>query len=262
MINGPMAEAQKGYAVLEDVDKGTFERFLEWGYKGYYKAADFAIEAISPPPVPRKKKKRESTTVIGGEVHSVTTAPELHDDVELAGRGELRSDWDKWLGNPKMKKGKDAEATQKTTQELKKSFLRRKYTVRRDAIGIPPARANRGELENYTEVFLSHARLYVFAEKYDIQALRTLALEELHHILTLYTLYRCRTGDIIALLRYVYANTRMPEAGDEELRILMRDYMGHEMSVLMQDEEFKDLMIEDEGALLGNFMEMVALRIN
>jgi len=102
----------------------------------------------------------------------------------------------------------------------------------------------------------------VFAEKYDIQALRTLALEELHHILTLYTLYRCRTGDIIALLRYVYANTRMPEAGDEELRILMRDYMGHEMSVLMQDEEFKDLMIEDEGALLGNFMEMVALRIN
>lgn len=262
MINGPMAEAQKGYAVLEDVEKGTFERFMEWAYKGYYKAADFAIEAISPPPVPRKKKKRESTTVIGEEVPSVATALELHDDVELAGRGELRSDWDNWLGNPKMKKGKDAEATQNTTQELKESFLRHKYTVRRDTISIPPARANRGELENYTGVSLSHARLYVFAEKYDIQALRMLAPEELHHILTLHAIYRCRTGDIIALLRYVYANTRAPAGGDEELRMLVRDYMGYEMSGQMQDEDFKDLMIEDRGALLGDFMEMVALRID
>jgi hypothetical protein len=34
------------------------------------------------------------------------------------------------------------------------------------------------------------------------------------------------------------------------------------MSILMQDEEFKDLMIEDGGALLGDFMEMVVQRID
>lgn len=35
IINGQMAEAQKGFAVLEEVDKGTFKRFVEWAYKGY-----------------------------------------------------------------------------------------------------------------------------------------------------------------------------------------------------------------------------------
>lgn len=49
MINGQMAEAQKGFAVLEEVDEGTFERFIEWAYKGYYTAADFESKASSPP---------------------------------------------------------------------------------------------------------------------------------------------------------------------------------------------------------------------
>lgn len=91
-------------------------------------------------------------------------------------------------------------------QELKASFIRHEHTVRQGIISLPPARANRGANEDYTEVFLSHARLYVFADKYDIQPLKTLALEELHDKLATYTLYRGRTGDILALLRYVYAS--------------------------------------------------------
>jgi hypothetical protein len=58
MINGQMAEAQKGYAVLEDIDKGTFERYMQWAYEGYYKAADFEIETTSPPASSVSTKKR------------------------------------------------------------------------------------------------------------------------------------------------------------------------------------------------------------
>ncbi len=249
MINGQMAEAQKGFAVLEEVDEGTFERFIEWAYKGYYTAANFDLEASSPPsPVPSNKEECETTEWMQKPSADASTADEAP---ELA----IDEDWGYFKQGKKSQKAK-------VRQELKESFLHREYTVRREVISIPPTRANRGVNENYTEVFLSHAHLYVFAEKYDIQPLKTLALEELHNTLALYTLYRRRTGDIVALLRYVYGNTVVPERGGEDLRTLLRDYVGYEMSVLMKDEEFKNLMIEEGGSLLGDFIEMVAKRIN
>jgi hypothetical protein len=48
----------------------------------------------------------------------------------------------------------------------------------------------------------------------------------------------------------------------QDIRSLLRDYIGYEMGVLMEDDEFKVLMIEDQGALLADLMEMVAKRIN
>lgn len=44
--------------------------------------------------------------------------------------------------------------------------------------------------------------------------------------------------------------------------MLLRDYLGYKMNVLMEDGEFKVLMIEDGGPLLEDFIEMVAKRIN
>ena len=35
-MNGGMKETQEGFATLEDVDEGTFVRFLEFLYSGYY----------------------------------------------------------------------------------------------------------------------------------------------------------------------------------------------------------------------------------
>jgi hypothetical protein len=116
--------------------------------------------------------------------------------------------------------------------------------------------------EDYTDVFLSHAKLYVFAEKYDIQTLRTLALENLHNVLAIFTLYKERTGDIITTLRYVYAISRESIDGIEDLRTLLKLHVGYEMDTLMEDEGFRDLMIEEGGALLGDFMKMVMRRIN
>ncbi|KAL8981310.1 MAG: hypothetical protein Q9205_003863 [Flavoplaca limonia] len=143
----------------------------------------------------------------------------------------------------KSKKGK-------SRQELKADFIHREHTVRRE---IPSTRANRGANKDYTEVFLSHARLYVFADKYDIQPLKTLALEELHDTLATYILYRGRTGDILALLRYVYANTGQSARGGEGLRMLLRDYLGYEMSDLMKDGQFKVLMLERGTTVLHSF---------
>lgn len=260
MINGQMAEAQKGFAVLEEVDEGTFERFIEWAYKGYYTAADFELKASSPPsPASSSKEECETTEWMQEPLADLVAESEPLADIaaEPESLTEQPTIWD--LGY--FQSGKKSKKA-KTRQELKASFIRREHTVRRAIISLPPARANRGADEDYTEVFLSHARLYVFADKYDIQPLKALALEELHDTLAAYTLYRGRTGDILTLLRYVYANTGQPARGGGDLRMLLRDYLGYEMNVLMKDWEFKVLMIEDGGALLEDFIQMVAKQIN
>jgi hypothetical protein len=175
MINGQMAEAQKGYTVLDDVDKDTFERYMQWAYQGYYKAADFEPEANCPPspPVPSSKEEHETTNRSEVPPPAEEAPAEEYEVDELLAEApvpEMATVEEQFFFNwarpqhDKKKKKKGA----KTSEELKEPFLHREYTVRREAISVPATRANRGNQEDYTEVFLSHAHLYVFAEKYDI----------------------------------------------------------------------------------------------
>lgn len=85
-------------------------------------------------------------------------------------------------------------------------FHRRKRSANR----LSGQRILQQTITRITQVFVAYARLYVFAKKYDIQPPKTLALKELCKIFAIYTLYRRRTGDIIAPLRYVYANNGVP----------------------------------------------------
>lgn len=142
--------------------------------------------------------------------------------------------------------------------DMKESFINRKYDV--PVLSQPPPRSNQGPLEDYSEVFFSHARVYVFADKYDIEPLKNLALQNLHQTLAIYNLYSERCGDIIALIRYSYANT-VGREGVEDLRALLTDYMGFEMATLARDEDFKTFLLEDGGAVLGDFLNMVVKRV-
>lgn len=72
---------------------------------------------------------------------------------------------------------------------------------------IAEARANHEVCEDYTEVFLSHAQMYVFADRYSVENLRRLTLRRLHETLVKFTLYDVRVPDITALLAFSYATT-------------------------------------------------------
>ena len=262
MINGYMSEAQKGFAIIKDVDEGTFVRFIQWAYKGYYEAGEFQID------LPRA----DSGSLEGQEVEERYLE-------ELVPAAEVPYPEDLAVEVPypeEVAAGESVEAApdevfytdsgassppRRGRRALKESFIRRKPTVPRETLSSCPPRPNQAPNEDYTEVFLSHARVYVFAEKYDIQSLKALALDELHGTLENFDLYAERTGDIIALIRYVYANTGEPVDGVEDMRTVLKHYLGFEMHTLMKDKEFGELMIEDGGALLGDFMRMVQQRI-
>ena len=251
MINGHMAEAKESVATIEDVEEGTFDRFAQWAYSGYYHPGDIRTASNSGSSErPILKTIYEAKKAIRRPAFDES----IEEPIEASTPKEsppLSDECSGWLQHSMLK-----ETWLKN--ELKESFIKRQYTAIAASIPISPPRPNYNGKEDYTQVFLSHAQLYVFAEKYDIRPLRLLALENLHNTLKIFYLYAERTGDIVQLLRYTYANT-----GDssDDLRQIMTEYIGYEMDTLMKDEAFKDVMIDDGGDLLGDFLGMVGKRI-
>jgi len=263
LMNGHLAEAQKGFAVLKDVDKETFVRFIQWAYNGYYDRPDFDIThdtSSSERSIEAEDATADPLPEVEPALDSVVVVEESYNNDWSFGHGSRRKAYKK---EKKRAVWEDIEPTTEHSSKdaLKESFIKLETIVRQDSIAIPPPRPNQDRHEDYTNIFLSHARLHVFADKYDIQSLKVLALEELQTTLAIFTLHRERTSDIIELLRYIYGNTGESVPGAQDLRTLMTHYVGFEMDILIKDQSFKDLMFDDGGALLGDFMSMVGQRI-
>ena len=110
--------------------------------------------------------------------------------------------------------------------------------------------------EDYTEVFQCHARLYVFAEKYDIEPLKRLTKQKMHGTLVQFNLYKERVGDIVELLRYIYANTPDRDHATDELRELVMKYVVCKYDKVAASEEFLELM-EEGGACVRDCLKML-----
>lgn len=124
-------------------------------------------------------------------------------------------------------------------------------------------RENSSPTEDYTTVFLGHAQLYVFAEKWGIISLKTLALSKLHETLTTFTLYAVRRPDIVALLRYTFSNYHTPDLVDavDDLRSLIVLCTVSEAENLIHCPDFLSIFGEG-GQLAQNLVQMLMKRID
>lgn len=104
--------------------------------------------------------------------------------------------------------------------ELIRKFLDETGIVYPNSTPVFSPRNNAEGREDYTEVFLCHAKLYVVADTYDIPSLKQLSLHRLHVTLKEFTLYPSRMEDIATLARYVFENT-LPE---EKIRDMITLY--------------------------------------
>ena len=281
LINLEMKEKQQGYAVLEDVTAATFDRFLEWASKGYYTPSPPSVDLGSEEEDEDHSDRKSEEQVPQEPVETIveeTNAPLPGDRpsnepvLELSATDEERfdNDWGDFGISSGFQKSNNRPwktdfpgwkgSRTERRENMRKAFHSRQPVVRRNHINIPPPRKNLNKSEDYTQVFLCHAQLYVFADLQDIQELRDLALDELHAVLAVFDLYEERTRDIISLLRYAYANSGQCWLG-ESMRNILTNFVGVEMDVLMCDRDFREAILENGRDMLDDFMGVVMERI-
>lgn len=103
-----------------------------------------------------------------------------------------------------------SKSTKRQRGNLISKFLDESGTKYSTSTSIFLPRKNTEGCEDYTGVFLCHAKLYVLGDKYDIPPLRQLTLYRLHATLKEFTLYPSRMDDLAKLAKYVFENT-VPE---------------------------------------------------
>jgi hypothetical protein len=258
LVDGPMSEAQSGSAILEDTEEHTFVRFCQFAYSGNYDAAE--------PEIPLGSPAIDAADAVNGEweigpeeltveVRADRAAQEAFWGAPFAPRmnpptfGPKPSN----LHSPQMEKG-PAPTGRSKTSNLWELFKVTMY-------GCPSARfqppKNTDKYEDYTKVFLCHAQLYVFADKYDIASLRDLSLFKLHKTLSAFTLYPERVGDIVELIQFTYANTTDGPHGEDELKHMVIRYSTCIIEDLAKDPGFQLLLGESSTLSQDIILQML-----
>ncbi|KAL8704224.1 MAG: hypothetical protein Q9201_002601 [Fulgogasparrea decipioides] len=263
-----MSEAKEGCAILEDIDEDTFVRFSQFAYTGDYVAAN-PKNLLDPSAVitTHLAPKEASEDPIDSDEILAEPPAMLYDEPAAAA-----DDWNSFSISKKDKKrGRKAEVAtrwednfvQAPTVQSRKSrlwnnFKSKVYTTSQPAF---QPRKNLESCEEYTQVLLCHAQLYVFADKYDVGTLKMLSLHKLQRTLVEFTLYDERTGDIVDLLRYSYTNTVDRPEPIDELRLLVVHYAACIIEKLAWNTEFR-LLLEQGGSLARDLIGQMVERLD
>ncbi|KAK0949908.1 hypothetical protein LTR91_026071 [Friedmanniomyces endolithicus] len=272
LVNGSMHEAKERCALLDDTTPATFVRFGQYIYTGDYLAAEQVVildsasierdqdnrndEPHEDPQItrlsdPTPRQPTPSTDEVAYQPAAIVDSLEEHP-------------WDAFTrtsSEPKKEKKRGkliefntgeaavAETAESSTQRcdvavhslpLKKhelawqSFVNTRYGSE-DRIHTTTGRANTESCEEYTDVFLSHAQLYAFADRYDVEGLRELALYKLHQTLVNFTLFNERIRDVSELLCYSYDTTPERPGSLGRLRDLVIRYVACHIERFQRD---------------------------
>lgn len=99
-------------------------------------------------------------------------------------------------------------------------------------------RANTASMQDFTEVFLCHAKLYVLGDLYDLPALHQLSFHRLYATLKQFVLYPSRLNDIAILAKYLFENTRP----DDKIRGLIMLYYACIIEDVSDSKSVKSLI--------------------
>ena len=233
LVSGSMKEAQAGTVDWEDVDEETFARWAQFVYTGDYPPVSCNIVA-------------EPTTSAEEATPSPELQPEVLPDQSLE---------DSWGFQSFSKTRKPARKSGLFTERSKFHDLTYPVPSLSKFSSMCKIRPNESSVEDYSPVFLGHARLYVFAEKWGIESLRTLALHKLHATLCGYKPYKPRYGDVVELIKYTYQNTPTQKRMGG-LRALVTKDVAQEQIQIAKSESCLSL-VEDEGSFARDLLSMV-----
>lgn len=237
MMQGHMKEAQDGVATLQDVDKATFVRFLEYVYTGDYNVPQ-PTKAAEDVPTGAKQVRSSWPEEDGGDGELEIDDPYDCQRSFGFGHGYTKSSAKKGKNVSKSLKSPSRQLAQPTTEVVIKPALPTNSITAR----------NGTDFLSGQKLFMSHAKIYVFAHLYAINDLKTLTarrLDQALHPFKLPSTTLIRTSGIPELIRYVYNHTPDAEDGKANiLRLVVSTYAANHAHPLRQSEFYVELLKE------------------
>ncbi|WPH03150.1 Hypothetical protein R9X50_00602600 [Acrodontium crateriforme] len=257
LINAPMIEGSTGGVSWDDVEVNTFGCITEFLYTGNYVVEDVSLTQSTDGSTKPKLTLEEKTTrtirvegsLFGGESYveeppvqdPYVEEPPVRDSYEV----EHIDDGRMWgYGASRKKKNFKVESNKKAKlwsdfcQITFGSNVSRETTMSDDS-SLQPAKT-----------LLAHAKIYAFAEKYDIKQLRDVCLNKLQSTLQRNSLSKGQVTTIVELLEYAHQTTPHRDSPHYDLRSLLAHYAACEMEALMQNEQFQELIGNQCGLAL------------
>lgn len=215
MLNGSHKEARTTIVDWPDVDDHTFVRFTQWAYTRSYAAEE--------PDIILDQSSIELSSPINDKSGN-TKSPEQA-MYSLQSWEQRETGYGNCCGTSAYAEEFSVETCRKCGstvddchQQCTSSLMRKRLLIQKfldkDRINFSTTtsafepRINKESCEDYTGVFLCHAKLYVLGDVYDMPQLRRLALHRLHATLKAFVLYPSRLKDIAVLARYIFENTQ------------------------------------------------------
>jgi hypothetical protein len=238
LVNGQMKEATESCAVWEDIDADTFVRFSKFAYTGDYDAAEPRLVVSSSDEGDEVDGEgKAELPFANASISSVSPKEPVHTGWGARTLSYVESE----AGgcNAPAPSPSPARRTPRT-QALWEDFV---FRYCENGWGdIWGRRVTNLEDEDYTEVFLSHARMAVFADYHGVSALERLALQKLTLVLSSFHMWDAyRIEDITRLISYVYEHTVQLPSSPCPLRELVCQYSACKMEVLWKSVGFKQV---------------------
>lgn len=219
---------------LPEVDEETFLRFFQYAYRGDYEVADLKF----------------SNSLSSGNPEHLMTCDDCRENQIYC-----RCNWCNHCrgegidGNCSLKEAQLDFSCNETREPItyglqKASFMRAFLDEAHLTYDMVCMRANDENPDRcWSNVFLAHAKVYVMADCWGVEALAELSKNKIHQILIVFDLRKRTINTITTLIDYVCENTT-----DEECRDILRDvlyrYCTIHIELLSGSEQFQELLRE------------------
>ncbi|KAG6309265.1 hypothetical protein E4U22_004089 [Claviceps purpurea] len=231
IIDASFAEGREAYVVLRDDNAETISAFAQFIYTGDYR---LSFDMSAPDSANESHDK-------GNHGNNVAQFSRPHNGlwrlfIQRNHYEDQKNSSDSYMA--------PCEASCKTWPET-------------DDLDVPYL--NIGHMDkDYSELFISHARVFVFAHYYGVEALMDLSMQRLHEALCAFSLSRERIGDILALIRYCYERP-----GPEKLKKMVAMYSAAVVNSQIPEvvvEYFEDLL-KERGDFAADMAWFLACRV-
>jgi hypothetical protein len=266
LMEGGMQETQQGSGPMSDIDKETFARFAEFIYSGDYNPAP----PVQPPEAPchgndeagMEEQVAASSAINELPQPSVYQGSDADDYYGGMGRGYKKKSWKRKksygydLFSELGPKPLSASTTpQKLPGPTKDVVTEHPFPT--SSMFLPPSDSNLDHLP----IFMSHAKLYVFADRWIVTDLQRLAARRLDEALSMFEYSSTSPTDIATLIKYAYDHTPPRKDKPDILRRMVTVLAANNIHALRQSTHFGELQCEG-GDFPKDLMEQVCARFN